>query len=142
MFKKMRTHYVFVDEDMENLRYFLENTEIEFRITDGPRWNKPLAFASARPFTHFAVGQAGNEGYVQRQSILLHFFGDVDPFYLLATAGLKRDNEAMPEKLSLYHYNRAYMPENTFYNSDPLPVEWLELFETREYFLEKFRRKE
>ena len=42
----------------------------------------------------------------------------------------------------LYHYNNVYFPENTYYNSDPLPIEWLELFESREYFLEKFNKEE
>lgn len=54
LLKKLRTHYFFVDEPA-NLQYFLENTEVEFRITDGPKWNKPLAFASAYPFTHFKI---------------------------------------------------------------------------------------
>src|SRR5690606_1025402 len=80
---------------------------------------------------------------VQRQNILLHFFGnDIDPFYLLATTGLKKDKELKTEKIFLYHYNKVYFTENTYYNSDPLPVEWLELFESREYFLEKFKKEE
>ena len=63
--KKLRTYFFFVDE-IKNLEYFLENTEVEFRITDGPKWNKPIAFASAYPFTHFSTKNAGNKEYVQR----------------------------------------------------------------------------
>ena len=50
-------------------------------------------------------------------------------------SGLKKDKEIKTEKLFLYKYNQVYFPENTFYNSDPLPIEWLELFESRDYFL-------
>ena len=133
LLKKMRTHFFFVDE-IHHLDYFLKNTEVEFRITDGPHWNKPLAFASAYPFTHFDVSPTGD--YVQRQNILLHFFGtDIDPFYLLTATGLKKDKEIKTEKVTLYKYNQLYFPDNTYYNSDPLPIEWLELFELREYFL-------
>ena len=53
-------------DDLENLEFFLKNTEVEFRITDGPKWNKPLAFASAYPFTHFDVAKSAEEDYVQR----------------------------------------------------------------------------
>jgi len=135
-------HFFFVDE-LSNLQYFLENTEVEFRITDGPKWNKPLAFSSAYPLTHFNILTSDKKDYVQRQNILLHFFGtDIDPFYLLATTGLKKDNEIKTENIFLYQYNKVYFPDNTYYNSDPLPIEWLELFESREYFLEKFRKEE
>ncbi len=65
LIKKLRTHFFFVDE-LENLEYFIKNTEVEFRITDGPKWNKPLAFASAFPFTHFDVSSSVNNDYVQR----------------------------------------------------------------------------
>ena len=65
LLKKMRTHFFFVDE-LLNLEYFLKNTEVEFRITDGPRWNKPVAFASAFPFTHFDIASSINKDYVQR----------------------------------------------------------------------------
>ncbi len=60
----------------------------------------------------------------------------------MTTAGLKKDKEIKTEKIFLYHYNKVYFPENTYYNSDPLPIEWLELFESREYFLEKFKKEE
>ena len=67
----------------------------------------------------------------------MHFFGtDIEPFYLLSTIGLKMDKEIRTEKIFLYRYNNVYFPDNTYYNSDPLPIEWLELFETREYFKE------
>lgn len=40
----------------------MKNTEVEFRITDGPKWNRPLAFASAFPFTHFDILQPNKVG--------------------------------------------------------------------------------
>jgi hypothetical protein len=36
----------------------------------------------------------------------------------------------------------VYFPDNTYYNSDPLPIEWLELFETREYFKKDFEKQD
>lgn len=75
--------------------------------------------------------------------MLLHFFGsEIETFYLQSTIGLKRDKEIKSEKIYLYKYNKVYFPENTYYNSDPLPIEWLELFETREYFKEEFEKQD
>jgi len=114
---------------------------VEFRITDGPKWTRPIAYASANPFTHFKV--RSHHSYVQRQNLLLHFFGEgLDPFYLHTTVGIKRDKEIKTEKIYLYRYNNIFFPENTYYNSDPLPIEWLELFESREYFLEQFEKED
>ena len=81
---------------------------------------------------------------MSRQHILLNFFGaDVEPFYLHTTVGLKRDQEIKTEKFYLYKYNKVYFPDNTYYNSDPLPVEWLELFEdNKDYLWEKFLSRE
>lgn len=74
---------------------------------------------------------------------MLHFFGnDIDHFYLSTTVGLKKDKEIKTEKFYLYKYNHVYFPDNTYYNSDPLPIEWLELFESKEYFKEKFEKEE
>ena len=61
---------------------------------------------------------------------------------MLSTIGLKKDKEIKSEKIYLYKYNKVYFPENTYYNSDPLPIEWLELFESREYFKQEFLKEE
>lgn len=64
LLKKLRTYFFFSDSII-SLKSFQENTEVEFRITDGNKWNKPLAFASAFPFTHFKVNSNDKE-YVSR----------------------------------------------------------------------------
>ena len=55
---------------------------------------------------------------------------------------MKKDKEIKTEKIFLYVYNKVYFPDNTHYNSDPLPIEWLELFESRDYFIEEFKKEE
>lgn len=36
------------------------------------------------------------------------------------------------ESLALYQYNDVLFPQNHYYNSDALPIEWMEIFETKE----------
>ena len=55
--KKLRTYFFFAPKN-ETITDFLENTEVEFRMTDGPKWNKPIAMASAHPFVHFKPNEA------------------------------------------------------------------------------------
>lgn len=45
------------------------------------------------------------------------------------TCGLIKDNEIKDADLKIYNYNRIFFPDNFYYNSDPIPIEWLELFE-------------
>ena len=66
----------------------------------------------------------------------------MDPFFISSTVGLKRDRDIKTEKIYLYKFNKVYFPESTYYNSDPLPIEWLELFESREYFKKKFEKED
>lgn len=54
------------------------------------------------------------------------------------TVGLKKDQEIKTEKIVLYKYGKVYFPNNEYYNSDPLPIEWLELFEDHKVLFEKF----
>ena len=32
-----------------------------------------------------------------------------------------------------FSFNDVFFPENSYYNSDPLPVEWIEVFEESNY---------
>lgn len=54
LLKKMRIHFFFTEKDA-NLDDFLNNTQIEIRITDGPNWNKVMYKATCSPFALFKV---------------------------------------------------------------------------------------
>jgi len=45
------------------------------------------------------------------------------------TVGLKKDQQIKTESIELYKYVNVYLPNNDYYNSEPLPIEWLELIE-------------
>ena len=52
-------------------------------------------------------------------------------FYADLTVGFKKDQQIKTE-IVLYKYGKVYFPNNDYYNSDPLPIEWLELIESHE----------
>jgi hypothetical protein len=49
------------------------------------------------------------------------------------TVGLKRDYQIQADSLQLYPYKGIYFPEKNYFNSDPLPVEWMEIFDKVEH---------
>ena len=56
------------------------------------------------------------------------------------TIGLKEDLKIKTENIMLYRFNDVFFPDNSYYNSDPLPVEWIEVFQENQIYKEK--RKE
>lgn len=52
--------------------------------------------------------------------------------------GLSLDHDVRTEKITLYNYKGVFFPEESYYNCDPLPLEWLELFETKDNLYQIF----
>lgn len=134
---KMRVHYFFTDTK-EVMKSFLTNTEIELRVTEGMNWNKPIAIASSFALQYFKVKTTDDKTYnennedllVQRQGLQLHFFGSkITNFQMHMTIGIKEDLKIKTENIMLYRFNDVFFPDNSYYNSDPLPVEWIEVFQ-------------
>ena len=46
--------------------------------------------------------------------------------------GLRKDQEIQLDHLELFEYFKCYFPDDTYYNSDLIPIEWLEFYETKE----------
>jgi hypothetical protein len=57
---------------------------------------------------------------------------DIEPFYIKTKCGYKFDQEIQTEKLDLWRYNSVFFPDNYYFNSNALPIEWLEMFEKKE----------
>ena len=128
----MWVHYFFTEMGA-NLTDFLENTEIEIWITCG-EWTKPLCKGVVKPLTHFKIVPGSQDQKLQNYHV--YFYGPrIDKFYLNMTAGLKMDQEIKNEELKLMKYGNVLFPENSYYNCDEIPVEWLELFTDRSTFL-------
>lgn len=119
---------------------FVKNTKIEIRITDGPDWNKYLVLGETKPFE---LMNPHKEDIVQTENKTIYFFPkNMDEFYLTMKCGLKFDKDIQTENLTLSMYNGVYFPDNNYYNSDVLPIEWMEIFEKKEYLNELEEKSE
>jgi hypothetical protein len=75
---------------------------------------------------------------VQRQGLQLHFFGSkIKNFQMHMTVGIKEDLKIKTENIMLYRFNDVFFPDSSYYNSDPLPVEWIEVFQESSAMLEQ-----
>ncbi|CAI2379679.1 unnamed protein product [Moneuplotes crassus] len=150
---KLRVHYFFTE--FYQINKLLEETKLEIRITSGEDWSKVLAVGAIAPFYDM---NPDKYEMVQTEYLRVPFLSQhVPEFYLTMKSGLKYDkdilvgktnedtSENLPgnensnqkdvkeeEKLTLYQFNDVLFPENHYYNSDSLPIEWMEIFETKE----------
>jgi len=51
------------------------------------------------------------------------------------TVGMKMDHNIKNNDLNMYNYGDVYFPDPNYFNCDPFPIEWLELFQDRETFM-------
>lgn len=128
---KIRVHFFFT-EFME-ITDFIKNTEVEIRVTDGPDWSRFISAGKIKPFEFMDPSKTENV-QIDNKSVYL-FSKKMDEFFLTMKWGIKFDKDIQTENLGLSLYNGVYFPDNHYYNSDSLPIEWLEIFEKKEYLV-------
>eukprot|EP00347_Sterkiella_histriomuscorum_P005635 403355843 len=135
---KVRVHYFFTRG--EDITQFLQNTEIEVRLTIGDCWHKHiLATGFINPFKHL---NKFTYQRVQMQSFRVFLFSEhFKKFSIDGVVGIKQDKPIKTENVQLYLQNDIYVPDNGYYNCDPLPIEWLEIID-RKVMLQKYQQFE
>ncbi|CDW81146.1 UNKNOWN [Stylonychia lemnae] len=136
----VRLHYFF-SLPSENIQKFLMDGEIEIRVTDGPSFSKqePLLVGQIHAFRNFHF----KDQLIEKQSIYDFEYHDTKREYfnvqlfskkmsscsVSIVVGLKKDYESRSEKLQLQNQLGVYVPLDEYYNCDPLPQTWIEMFE-------------
>lgn len=65
----------------------------------------------------------------RKEHFNVHLFSrQLSKSILKVIIGLKKDYETRTEKIDLRQYKGVYVPLGTYFNCDPLPQTWLELF--------------
>ena len=153
----MRIHYFFTEN--YSIESFINNTIIEVRLTDGEDWKNIIAegklhlkqvdqevhytqkMYNGRNLPHFGENEAPFDpkftiaDIIKMENINIYMFclnEEIDPFYLKTKASYKFDQEIQTENLDLWKYNSVFFPDNEYFNSNSLPIEWLEMFEVKE----------
>jgi hypothetical protein len=131
----VRTHYFFSESrDVQN---FLDQTNVEFRITKGKDWNDIVAQGSSTTLQYFKKVCPLAEGQ-KHQVRILCFFEDGRYCTVKGLVGLVCDDMINTETMNLYKHNGIYLPDEGFFNSNPFPTEWLEMFEKSDVLMEEY----
>jgi len=138
---KMRIHYFFTED--YDIQQFINDTSIEIRITDGGEWKDTIAKGTLGlhlvnkdmkndPAFNYDMASAHIPMLETVNVYMFCLAKDIEPFYLKTKVGYKFDQEILTRNLDLWKYNSVYFPDNGYFNSNALPIEWLEMFEKKE----------
>eukprot|EP00347_Sterkiella_histriomuscorum_P020821 403336337 len=122
-----------------------QNTVLEFKLTDGKSFTHDQVLASGKiqPFLQF------NESTFQEKQATVkdfEFYSTKIEYFnvtlfsqklpqqsVRVVVGLKKDYETRSENIRLQLYQGVYIPTDSYYNCDPLPQTWIELFYARQH---------
>ena len=122
----LRIHYFF--SKSQQIKQFMEETEVEFKIVVGKEMKKIVAQGKTKIFEHLNFK---NERVQTQSSHVFMFSSELNNFSIKLMTGLKRDNEIDTSNIDLFEYNGVYFPDRNYFSCDPLPIEWLELYGTK-----------
>lgn len=120
----LRLHYFF--SEVEDISEFLQNTELQFRITKTTQWSDALCQGSAKTLSHF--DKRKESGQKSEGTIYLFTVG-TETVTLKMTCGIVCDGEYNTGSLNLYRHSCVFFPDIDFYNCNVFPPEWMEIFD-------------
>lgn len=110
----------------EDISPFLNEVEIKFRLTHSQDWNDLFAEGSSKTVNHFK----NRMKYGQRHSNeVLMFFENKKYARLQLHMGLVCDGYYSTEGLGLVEADGVYFPIDRYYNCNPFPDVWMEIFQ-------------
>lgn len=122
---KLKVHYFF--SESLNIDKFLAETNIKIRLTQGPDWNRTLAEGSSCTVSHFKNKTGVDCGQRHSSNILL-FYENCKYCELTLSVGLVLDGSYNTLDLNLYKDREIYVTDGSYYTSNPLPKEWMEMY--------------
>lgn len=121
--KILRIFYFFSEN--QNIQKFLEDSELQLRLTYTKDFNNYLAHGSTRSFRNFQNQRPSGQKHA---STVYMFFDDASIGTLNCMLGLVCDGSHDTGSMNLYKYHGIYFPNQDFYNCNIFPLEWLEVF--------------
>lgn len=121
--KILRIFYFFSEN--ENIGHFLEDSELQVRLTRTKDFNNYLAHGSTRSFRNFQNYRSSGQKHA---CTVYMFFEDASIGALQSMLGLVCDGSHDTGSMNLYKFHGIYFPNQDFYNCNIFPQEWLEVF--------------
>ena len=119
----LRVYYFFSDK--QDIKNFLQDTELQVRITYTKDWNNYIAQGSTRTLSQFDNNRLKGQ---KHESRIYMFFDSAEYCTIRFTAGLVCDGDFNTASMNLHKFNGIYFPNDDFYNCNIFPEEWIEIF--------------
>lgn len=129
-FNIARLYYFFANLD-RSVPKFCQTLLMPFRLTKGPEWEHVLASGVSNPLKDFTGEMIESSAIHQCFEIML-FRNDEQAVKLKFVAGLACDRFVKVKELpiTITKLNGLYLPEESYFSSDPLPPQWIEIFDS------------
>lgn len=122
--KRIKVQYFF--SGSPDIAGFLNETELKFRLTRTSDWNDFFAEGNSRTISHF--NNKLKQGQRHSGEILL-FSADMKHARLQLHMGLVCDGVYSTDGIALTEVNGVHFPTDTYYNCNPFPEVWMEIFQ-------------
>ena len=131
---KMRVHYFFSNDT--NITNFLSNLAVKFVLRGGERKGKEMAIGHSNILRGFQdmknLISSGITNLVHTYKVLF-FTHEMEPMETTFSIGITYDGSLNTSNMNLHKHNEhnIFYPDDDYYNSNPLPKEWMSLFQGR-----------
>ncbi len=119
--------FYFFTNEFTNLKQFLKNEEVDFRIVINDDWSNPVAQCQTNCLSFFDPETTT----VCVKNTLNFFSNELKYFKCQVYIGLTNDGNILSENLPFYGYklsNSVFLTDNDYFSYHPLPDDWYELF--------------
>jgi hypothetical protein len=110
---------------------FCRKAAVAFRLTRGPDWENCIASGTSHLLRGFTGEMCEQSASYEPTQVLL-FRGQDEAARLSLVAGIACDRQVKIRELpiTITKMHKLYLPEESYFSSDPLPSLWLEMFDS------------
>lgn len=117
-------------QDISHAKTLCDSEILKIFITENK--SKIISHGETLPFRLFSCEMKEKDSGTETMEIPM-FFNHQHFLNFKFVAGITRDHMVNPRKMkfNIQKYNSTYMPEDSYFTPDPLPVGWMELFHSK-----------
>jgi hypothetical protein len=124
----MKLHFVYSHQD-KSIARFLEDTEFELRIVENGDWDCMLLKGEAKLLSDFPSDLSRNTALTTFKQITFFDLTFNPVAHMSLTVGFSCDSTILTKNIKVFldKFNEVFIPEEFYFRTDPLPLEWMEV---------------
>lgn len=124
----MKLHFVYSHQE-KSIAKFLQETEFELRIVENGEWDNTLLKGVANLLFDFPSDLSRNTALTSSKHITFFDSGFNPNAQMSLTVGFSCDSTILTKNIKVFldKFNDVFIPEEFYFRTDPLPLEWMEI---------------